>query len=145
MTTAKLRSASAEDLPAVLALLSAANLPDDVGAHFDNFLVADDEGVIIGAVGLEFLGKRALLRSLVVRQGSRNGGLGRSLASMAIRRASSMAIDELFLLTVDAAPFFERLGFGHLSHADAPREVRATRQFSELCPSTAHLRRLELK
>ena len=86
-------------------------------------LVADRDGSVVGAVGLELLGKRALLRSLVVGTGSRNIGIGKSLASEAIRRARATSIDELFLLTIDAAPFFERLGFEHVPHADAPPEV----------------------
>jgi amino-acid N-acetyltransferase len=104
-------------------------------------LVADRDGSVVGAVGLELLGKRPLLRSLVVGMGSRNIGIGKSLASEPIRRARATSIDELFLVTIDAAAFFERLGFEHLPHADAPPEVRATSEFSELCPSTARLMR----
>jgi amino-acid N-acetyltransferase len=141
MSTARLRSASLDDLPVVRELLRAASLPEDVEPHFANFLVAERNGAVVGAVGLELLGQRALLRSLVVGTGSRNIGMGTSLAEEAIRRARSASINELFLLTIDAADFFERLGFEHLPHADAPPEVRATREFSELCPSTARLMR----
>jgi amino-acid N-acetyltransferase len=145
MSTVRLRAARPDDLPVVLRLLRAASLPEDVAPHFDNFFVADRGGVVVGAVGLEFLGANALLRSLVVDQHSRHTGLGRSLAYQAIGQAKSRSIRNLFLLTIDAASFFERIGFERLPHAAAPPEVRATRQFSELCPSTASLMKLELR
>jgi amino-acid N-acetyltransferase len=129
----------------VLRLLRAASLPEDVEPHFDNFYVAERDGVVVGAVGLELLGTNALLRSLVVDQNSRRTGLGKSLADQAIAQAKLRSIRKLFLLAIDAASFFERIGFEHLPHAAAPQEVRATREFSELCPSTARLMELDLR
>jgi amino-acid N-acetyltransferase len=128
----------------VLGLLRDASLPEDVEPHFGDFIVAERDGSIVGAVGLEVLGEGALLRSLVVRSDLRKSGLGTSLAAEAIRSATSASIRELFLLTVDAAAFFTRLGFEHVPHASAPPDVRGTREFSELCPSTARLMRLAL-
>src|SRR5262249_31202760 len=132
-------------LPAVLGLLRDASLPEDVEPHFGDFIVAERGGSIVGAVGFEVLGEGALLRSLVVRPDSRKSGLGTSLAAEAIPSANSASIRELFLLTVDAASFFVRLGFEHVPHASAPPDVRGTRQFNELCPSTARLMRLALQ
>ena len=143
--TASFRTATPDDLPAVLGLLRDASLPEDVEPHFGDFIVAERDGSIVGAVGPEVLGEGALLRSLVVRPDLRKSGLGTALAAKAIRSATSASIRELFLLTVDAASFFMRLGFEHVPHASAPPDVRGTRQFSELCPSTAHLMRLALQ
>jgi amino-acid N-acetyltransferase len=145
MTAARLRRAVPDDLPAVLGLVRAASLPDDLEPHFASFLVADRDTVVIGAVGLETLGEQALLRSLVVEPASRNEGIGGSLADAAIRRAREIGVGELFLLTTDAAAFFERLGFEHVPHASAPISVRETREFSELCPSTARLMKRALR
>ena len=145
MSTSRLRRATRDDLPAVLGLLRDASLPEDVEPHFGDFIVAECDGSIVGAVGLEVLGEGALLRSLVVRPDSRRSGLGTSLAAEAIRGATSASIRELFLLTVDEAAFFMRLGFEHVPHAFAPPDVRGTREFSELCPSTARLMRLALR
>jgi amino-acid N-acetyltransferase len=137
-----MRGAVPDDLPVVLSLLRGAGLPEDVEPHFGDFLIAERDRMVVGAVGLELLGESALLRSLVVAEDARNAGIGSSLARAAIEKASSASVHELFLLTVDAARFFEPLGFCYVAHADAPPEVRATREFSELCPSTARLMKL---
>jgi amino-acid N-acetyltransferase len=145
VSSLRLRNALPDDLPAVLALVRGAGLPEDVEPHFQNFVVADRDGTIVGAVGLEIHGMRALLRSLVVAPSSRTAGIGSSLARAVIERARKQPIRNLFLLTLDAAPFFEQFGFRHVDHAEAPAEIRATREFSELCPSTARLMKLVLE
>jgi amino-acid N-acetyltransferase len=135
-----------DNLQNVLGLVRFASLPGDVEPHFANFFIAERDGFVVGAVGLELVGdQRALLRSLVVDKEARNAGIGTSLAEEAIRQARASGIDELFLLTTDAAGFFERFGFEHVPHADAPPAVRHTREFSELCPSTARLMKLALQ
>jgi N-acetylglutamate synthase-like GNAT family acetyltransferase len=145
MSSVRLRPARADDLESVLGLVRSASLPEDLAPHFASFFVADRDGSVVGAVGLERVSNdRALLRSLVVARASRSGGLGTSLADAAIRRARAIGVGELFLLTTDAAPFFERLGFERVPHADAPPAVRRTREFSEFCPSTAQLMKLVL-
>jgi amino-acid N-acetyltransferase len=141
----RLRKATLADLPGVLALLREASLPEDVEPHFRNFIVADRGGVLVGAVGLEIQGARALLRSLVVAPSARGIGIGSLLTRAAVEKGRERSIADLFLLTIDAAPFFEKLGFRHLDHKDAPAEIRGTREFSELCPSTARLMRLVLR
>jgi amino-acid N-acetyltransferase len=144
MSRTAIRPAVVEDLSAVLGLLRSAFLPDDAEPHFANFFVAQCDGSVVGAIGFESLGDRALLRSLVVEKSYRATGIGTSLADEAIRHARRIAVAELFLLTTDAASFFERLGFERVPHAEAPAAVRQTRQFSELCPATAQLMRLVL-
>ena len=145
VTMPALRAALPGDLPAVLDLLRTALLPTDVEPHFASFVVAEHQGLVVGTVGLEHVADgRALLRSLVVDRDSRRAGLGTSLANAAIEKARAGSVSELFLLTTDAAAFFERLGFESVAHAEAPPAVRETREFSELCPSTARLMRLAL-
>ena len=50
-----IESASAANLPEILALLSAADLPHEgVNEHLHNFLVArSEEGTIVGCIGME--------------------------------------------------------------------------------------------
>ena len=62
------RRAKKEDLPDVLALLDAVDLPrDGVKEQLDGFLLAyDGEGRILGAIGLECHGQFGLLRSAAV-------------------------------------------------------------------------------
>jgi amino-acid N-acetyltransferase len=132
-----LRAATAEDLSGVLALLRAASLPEDIEPHFHTFVVAEADEQVIGAVGLELLGRNALLRSLLVVPGWRKAGVGTLLTKRAIRVACTHSVERLFLLTTDAAPFFERFGFLHAVRDEAPTEIKSTREFSELCPASA--------
>jgi N-acetylglutamate synthase-like GNAT family acetyltransferase len=145
VSSAQIRNARLDDLPAALALVRSAGLPEDLEPHFRNFVVADRDGVVIGAAGLEIHGNRALLRSLVVAPSSRTVGIGSSLTRAVIEEARQGSIREVFLLTLDAARLFERLGFRHVERAEAPAEIRKTREFSELCPSTARLMKLTLE
>jgi N-acetylglutamate synthase-like GNAT family acetyltransferase len=136
------RRATSDDLPAVLALLREASLPEDIEPHFESFLIAESSGAVVGTVGLEELGSRALLRSLVVVPSWRGKGLGGSLAREILAQARSDGSEEVFLLTLDAGRFFERLGFRDVDRADVPADVRATREFRELCPATARVMKL---
>jgi amino-acid N-acetyltransferase len=51
--------------------------------------------------------------------------------------AAERNLAAVYLLTTTAAPFFRRLGFVNTSREDAPIEVRASSEFSTVCPSTA--------
>jgi amino-acid N-acetyltransferase len=139
----RIRLAASADLPAVVALLRSAELPaDDLAAHAQNVFVAERDGVVIGAVGLEDHGTLALLRSLVVAEDHRGHGLARLLCDAALARAATLRLHELYLLTLTAEDWFARRGWVTLSRDRAPLVVRGTRQFGELCPDTAVLMRL---
>jgi hypothetical protein len=61
--------ASPSDLSPVIAHLAANGLPvDDVGDHFENFLVLKIGDEVVGTVGLENLGSVGLVRSLCVAE-----------------------------------------------------------------------------
>jgi amino-acid N-acetyltransferase len=139
-----LRIATPDDLSGVLALLREASLPQDIEPHFPSFVVAEANDEVIGAVGLELLGRSALLRSLVVAPEWRKAGVGASLIERAIDQASARSFEKLFLLTTDAAPFFERFGFREVERAEAPTEIQMTREFRELCPASARFMKLAL-
>lgn len=91
----------------------------------------------LGVVGLELYPPFALLRSLAVAPEQRGGGLGRTLVAFAETQAAAQGIMSLFLLTTSAAPFFAKLGYREASRATAPASIRATAQFSGLCPSSS--------
>jgi hypothetical protein len=62
-----IRIAKRSELDKVLKLLESLDLPGDgVEEHLDEFLVAEEAGRVIGAVGLEVYGSVGLLRSLAV-------------------------------------------------------------------------------
>lgn len=140
MTGARLRSAGAADLEALRGLLVAAGLPavDLSAEHLSTFRVAvsaDDR--MVGGVGLELAGETALLRSLVVAPGQRGTGLGHALVEAALELARERGVAEVWLLTTTADRFFERLGWRRVERATAPDGIRATAEFSTICPSSS--------
>lgn len=134
-----IRPATPADLPAVLGLLKDSGLPwqDVTPAHLDHFLLAVEDGAIIGSAGLERHGSDALLRSLAVASTHRAGGLGTRLAQAIEQDARSSGVAALYLLTTTAAEFFARRGYLRMARADAPAALQATTEFSTLCPAQA--------
>jgi len=100
-------------------------------------MVARDGSQLVGAIGLELLGRRALLRSLAVAREHRNRGLGQALYTRLVAHAHLRGVTKLYLLTLTAQEYFSRRGFEVVDRAAVPPEIRATREFRELCPGTA--------
>ena len=136
-----LRRARADDWETVRALLLESGLPvEDLGPdRLDRFLVAEDGAEIAGLIGLEIHGRIGLLRSLVVASGARKAGLGGKLVGALEAAAQAAGLRELWLLTIDAAPFFERQGFAVADRASAPDSIRNTEEFRTLCPDDSRL------
>ena len=123
---------------AAKALLATAGLPtDDLPEQLEHFLACGNAAEPDGIVGLEIFGEDALLRSLVVAERMRERGLGQDLVAAAEVLATSHGVRRVFLLTDTAAEFFSALGYTSSDRRLAPAPVRASRQFSELCPATA--------
>ena len=134
----QIRSAKDSDLSAVERLLAASDLPTDgVRDNFSSFVVADDNGAITGAIGLEKYGSAALLRSAVVSADSRGSGIGRKLVEQLLRRAEEAGVDELYLLTTTAEDYFPKFGFIRTSRAAVPDSVKSSAEFRGACPDTA--------
>jgi amino-acid N-acetyltransferase len=135
----KLRAATATDLPAVLALLERANLPVDsvVAAALPDFVIAEDNGKLVGVVGLEVYRESALLRSAAVEESWRGSGVGRALIDRALARSKEKGIEDVFLLTTTAEHYFPRFGFACVGRECVPEAVRASAEFQGACPSTA--------
>ncbi len=136
-----IRPAQASDLKVVIAWLDGAGLPaDDLrAAHMELFLLATQAAKPVGMIGLEKFAELGLLRSLLVENACRGNGLGAQLVAALEAKAQSHDIAELWLLTIDADPFFARLGFDIVERADAPASIQATAEFSSLCPGDAVL------
>lgn len=110
------------------------------------FFGCRSDAKLVGVIGLEVYGPVALLRSLAVAPSHRNHGLGRSLVEFAEAHAASLGVESLYLLTTTAEVFFSKLGYSLASRENAPSSIRATVQFSDLCPVSSsfmhkHLRR----
>ncbi|MGF6635494.1 arsenic resistance N-acetyltransferase ArsN2 [Paraburkholderia sp. MM6662-R1] len=136
----KIRAARSDDLDVIKALLAENELPvDDVDAALlVDFLVAEDaSGRIVGSVGLERFGAKALLRSLAVTQTARRNGLGARLLSHAELMARVSAVSELWLLTMTTVGFFRPKGFEDVGRCTAPEAVQESSQFVLMCPASA--------
>ncbi|MFB6233468.1 MAG: arsenic resistance N-acetyltransferase ArsN2 [Haloarculaceae archaeon] len=134
-----LREADDGSLPYVESLLERNGLATDDIADRDALSLyvcyRGDERVGIG--GLEVYGTAGLLRSVVVAEEMRGTGIGRALCAELEARASERGVETLYLLTTTARDFFVDLGYHAVDRDEAPPSIRETRQFSELCPSTA--------
>jgi amino-acid N-acetyltransferase len=135
-----LRPAQPSDLPAVAALLRAAGLPLD-GLRDARVWVAQGEGRILGAAGLEVRPPHGLLRSVVVDAGARGRGVGRDLVARVRDEGRCLGLRELWLLTVDAERYFARLGFEPRARSEAPGELAGSAELRGACPETATLMR----
>jgi len=131
---------STATLQEIKILLESANLPvDDLESDEVSLLAATIDGDLVGAIGIETYGSTALLRSLVVRPGRQNGGLGRQLVEHLESRARAAGTTDMFLLTETATGYFLGLGYTLMAREQVPEAIRATRQFSSLCPDSADL------
>jgi amino-acid N-acetyltransferase len=142
-----LRSATAADLPDVLALLERAGLPTEgVDAEaLASFVIADNEGIPIGVVGLEIYRESALLRSAAVEENWRGSGVGRALIHRALALTQERGIRDVFLLTTTAEDYFPRFGFACIARESVPDAVQASAEFQGACPSTAVVMRKSVK
>lgn len=132
--------ATADDLPAIRALLAAAALPtDDVDAALlESLQVARDGGRNLqGVVGLQCVTGGALLRSLAVAPDARGQGVGAKLLAAAEAQAHALGVSSLYLLTTSAESFFASHGYISLAREDAPEGIQMTAQFAGLCPASS--------
>lgn len=133
-----IRRATPSDLAPVLALVTHARLSvPGVEEHFADFFVAERDGAVIGASGLELRGDAALLRSVVVAPEYRGGRVASALFDAASALARDTGVCTLVLLTSSAEGYWARHGFKRIDRADAPEAVRISAEFKGACPSSA--------
>jgi amino-acid N-acetyltransferase len=129
----KISNASPSELSEILALLSKVDLPHEgVAEHLGGFLVArDEEGLLVGTVGLERYGQVGLLRSAAVAPGVQHSGLGSCLTSTLLKRAARDGVEKVVLLTSTARDFFaRRFGFAESSRLDYEEQLSASPEWS---------------
>ena len=130
---AAFRPANPDDVPAMVRLLTAANLPPfPVGDHWDTFWLLEGDDGAVGMIGLEIYGRSALLRSVVVDESLRGKGLGDLLTQKALSEARSRGVRNVYLFTMDRAPFFARYGFAVCAMDDFDEEGRKSSQYQAL-------------
>ena len=122
----------------IVAILSAEKLPvDDLPETLDNFLVATENGQLIGVGGLEIYGAYGLLRSLAVSPGHRNKGVAGKLIERLESLAALRGLKALYLLTETAPGYFEGKAFQKITRDEVPDEVKRSSEFSHVCPVSA--------
>ena len=141
-----LRPAAEADLEPVRALLAAADLPIEGLEDFfpAGYAVAEVDGRVVAATGIEIHGADGLLRSAIVAPEWQGRGIGRRLAEERLSWAARHALRAVYLLTTTAAGYFPRVGFRPIGRDDVPAEIQTSREFASTCPSTATVMRLIL-
>lgn len=130
--------ATTENKERIRQLLKESNLPgEDIGDHLNDFIVARDNGELVGVVGLEVYGNITLLRSLAVKLDYRGKGIAKELYLRIVAHASLQGTEDLYLLTETTEKFFAKLGFTSIDREKLPETIKETEEFRSLCPSTA--------
>ena len=140
---ALLREGCAEDAPAILDLIVEHQLEGwllprtlpEIEAHAHRFVVAEENGRIIGCAELAPLSRSvAEVRSLVVRGGSRSAGVGTLMIDELITRARAGEFEKICAFTHSPAYFVHR-GFSIVPHAWLPEKIATN------CQGCARFRR----
>lgn len=117
--------------------LEASGLPtDDLNEPGRRFFKLSDVDGPIGFVGIEGAGPDRLLRSFVALPSRKRLGNGGRLLAHAEAVACRDGVERLHLLTT-VADFFRSRGYCDADRVAAPESIRATAQFSTLCPGSA--------
>jgi len=140
-------NASADDLQAILDLLSQVQLPHDgVVENLGGFLVARDESQLIATIGIERHGDTALLRSAAVAPEYQGCGIGSRLTENLLQRATNDGMERVVLLTSTASDFFaRRFGFCETSRAAFDKDLTASSEWNLPRCSSAVCMSLDLR
>lgn len=126
-------------------LLKSSSLPaDDLNFQHHLLIGFYHENEAVGTGGLEFYDDYALLRSLSVKVGIRGQAFGSSITDHLISEAKKKKLKAIYLLTETAHAFFLKKGFKDVAREAVPDVVKASSEFSKVCPTTAAVMKLAL-
>jgi DNA-binding MarR family transcriptional regulator/N-acetylglutamate synthase-like GNAT family acetyltransferase len=91
--------------------------------HLSHFVVATENGRVIGCIGLEVYGDIGLVRSLVVASNMRGRAIGKRLIKQLVVHAQEKHLSALYMLSNNADPLFERHSFTRMARADMPTKL----------------------
>lgn len=129
----------------IVELLTAEKLPvADLPETLDNFIVAIQDGGVVGVAGVELYGSYGLLRSLAVHPEYRSLGIAGKLLAMLDNISKQKGLSELYLLTETAPAYFERKNYSKINRDEVPAEVQRSSEFSHVCPTSAIVMKKEL-
>lgn len=133
-----LNSATLSDKAFLITLLHSLSLPtEDLPDTLDNFILAKENGQLVGSAGLEIYESYALLRSVAVDPAKQRSGLGKILCESILTDALEKKVSEIYLITTNAASYFEKQGFTLINRTHVPEAIRQTKQFSGICPASS--------
>jgi amino-acid N-acetyltransferase len=133
-----MRTATAADLPAVLALLEDCELPTaGVKEHLGNFILEFDHDRLIGCAGLEVHDHAGLLRSVAVDENYRSVGLGKQLIQAVLEQAKAILLSSVSLLTTTTADYYLHFRFEITPRESLPASLKASAEFRGACPDSA--------
>jgi amino-acid N-acetyltransferase len=128
----------AQSFEAFRSLLKASGLPADDLDFNKDLLVGYFEGnALVGTGGLEVYGSYGLLRSLSVKLGIRGKSVGTHITEYLIDEARRKKLKAIYLLTETARGFFEKRGFMDIPRDSVPEPLKASSEFSHVCPTSA--------
>ncbi len=129
--------ATADDLPAVEALLGTVGLPlDGIAGAFGSGVVARDGGRVVGCAAVELYGPAALVRSVAVDPDARDSGLGSALVAAVEALARDAGAHDAYLLTETAESWFPRFGYERVPRAEAEPAIGRSVEFTSACTET---------
>ena len=132
------RQATDADLAGIETLLKDNDLPfSDCGEHIDNFILKEEKNEIIGIGCIEIYGSHGLIRSIVVAREHRGNGIAKDILHIIKDKVFDSGVTGLYLLTETANEYFNKLGFKAVERSEVPESIKKTKQFNELCPSSA--------
>jgi amino-acid N-acetyltransferase len=128
----------AYQIPEVITLLKENNLPiQDIDNENIQFYIIQDNARVIAVVGIEVCNSIALLRSLAVSELVKSKGIGKILVDFILQHATTIGIEEIYLLTTNADAYFLMFGFETIDRANIPDVIQSTEQMSRICPQRA--------
>jgi amino-acid N-acetyltransferase len=134
----KIAKANKEQRQSIVSLLQSEKLPViDLPVSLDNFFVSLDDNRVIGAIGLEQYDNCGLLRSMVVDKNYRGKNIASQLVQQLEDYATTIGIDEMYLLTETAPEYFKKKGYDQISRDEVPKPIQASSEFSQVCPVSA--------
>jgi amino-acid N-acetyltransferase len=135
----QIRAAAADDLARVVKLVERGGLPTaGVSDQFpQGYVVANQDGEVLGCGGLEVYGNVGLLRSVAVAENVRGQGFGRALVADRLAAARGAKLEAVYVLTTTASDHFSGLGFVPADRATVPTALARSVEFASACPASA--------
>ncbi len=134
------------DRELVTSLLKEADLlTEDLPAGLEHFLLAREEGALVGVAGMELYQGVGLLRSVAVHPDHQGKGIARKLVEQLLAGVDTQDVEAVYLITTTADHYFDRYGFELVNREQVPVAIQQTRQFSGLCPTSAVVMKRNLK